>query len=204
MLTSRYAGWLCLDFANIVEARATPRPEEHLHTYQELVWWAADTGVLDQQRAVRLREQAAAEPTAAAQALAAAIELREAVFRTFHAAATGARPAATDLATITARYAEAMRNAHLDWAAGRPTWSWDADALDQPAWAVAVSAVELATHGPLHRVKTCAADEGCAALFVDTTKNNSRRWCEMASCGNETKFRRQTARRRAARRANAP
>jgi predicted RNA-binding Zn ribbon-like protein len=65
---------------------------------------------------------------------------------------------------------------------------------------VAVSAVEVATHGPLHRVKVCAADEGCAGMLVDTTKNNSRRWCEMAGCGNAVKFRRQTARRRAARR----
>jgi predicted RNA-binding Zn ribbon-like protein len=200
VLTSRYGGWLCLDFANIVEGRNTPRPEEHLHTYQELVWWAADTGVLDGPRAARLRERAAADPGAAAQRLAAAIELREAVFRTFRAAATGVRPPDPDLATIQSRYADALRQGRLDWSGEQPRWIWPGDDLDQPAWAVAVSAVELATRGPLHRVKVCAADEGCAGLFVDTTKNNSRRWCDMAGCGNEVKFRRQTERRRAARR----
>lgn len=200
MLTSRWGGWLCLDFANIVDARNTPQPEEHLHTYQELIWWAADAGVVDGERAGRLYERAAADPEAAEQRLAAAIELREAVFRTFRAAAQGAPPPATDLAAIRTWYADAIRCARLDWTGEQPRWAWDADDLDQPTWAVAVSAVELATHGPLHRVKVCAADEGCAGLFVDTTKNNSRRWCEMASCGNEAKFRRQTASRRAARR----
>ncbi len=200
MLTSRWGGWLCLDFANIVEARATPAPQEHLHTYEELLWWATDTGILGQDRAAQLRRLATARPRAAAEQLAAAIELREAIFQSFHSVATGASPPPAALATIDDRFADAIRHARLDWTRARPGWVWDEAHLDQPAWAIAASAIELATHGPLHRVKTCAAQEGCAGLFVDTTKNNSRRWCTMEGCGNEVKFRRQTARRRDARR----
>ncbi|GAA4468806.1 CGNR zinc finger domain-containing protein [Phytohabitans houttuyneae] len=204
MLTSRWGGWLCLDFANIVEARAAAAPEEHLHTYGELLWWGADTGVLDEERAARLGELADAKPRAAAAALDRAIHLREGVFRTFHHAARALPPPADDLAAIHDRYADGIRHAELDWTREPPAWTWADAHLDQPAWAVAASAVELATHGPLHRVKTCAAEEGCAGLFVDTTKNNSRRWCEMEGCGNEVKFRRQTDRRRAARRRQPP
>jgi len=200
VLTSRWGGWLCLDFANIVEARAAATPEEHLHTYGELLWWGSDTGALSPERAVRLRELATAKPEAAAATLARAIDLREAVFRTFHHAARGAPPPAEDLAAIHDRYSDGIRHARLDWTPERPQWVWDGPHLDQPSWAVAASAVELATHGPLHRVKTCAAQEGCAGLFIDTTKNNSRRWCTMEGCGNEVKFRRQTVRRRERRR----
>jgi predicted RNA-binding Zn ribbon-like protein len=64
-------------------------------------------------------------------------------------------------------------------------------------WPVVRSAVELATAGPLERVKQCPAPEGCGWLFLDTTKNRIRRWCSMDECGGQAKARRQTARRRA-------
>lgn len=34
----------------------------------------------------------------------------------------------------------------------------------------------------LSRVKLCGG-EGCEALFIDESKNKSRRWCDMAHCG---------------------
>jgi len=34
----------------------------------------------------------------------------------------------------------------------------------------------------LSRVKKCEGD-GCEALFIDESKNKSRRWCDMAHCG---------------------
>jgi predicted RNA-binding Zn ribbon-like protein len=55
---------------------------------------------------------------------------------------------------------------------------------------------------PLHRVKGC---DDCRCAFVDTTKNNSRRWCSIDECGKEAKMARYIAKRatrtRAARRA---
>ena len=64
--------------------------------------------------------------------------------------------------------------------------------------AVARSAVELATGSLLGRVKACASQDGCQYLFVDTSKNGSRR-CSMTDCGNQAKSKRLTERRRASR-----
>jgi predicted RNA-binding Zn ribbon-like protein len=64
---------------------------------------------------------------------------------------------------------------------------------------VARSAIDLLTAGPLDRVKVCASEVGCVGLFLDTSKNRSRRWCSMQTCGVELKVQRQNARRRAAR-----
>ncbi|HSN18100.1 MAG TPA: CGNR zinc finger domain-containing protein [Gammaproteobacteria bacterium] len=50
-------------------------------------------------------------------------------------------------------------------------------------------AVELLETGPLDRVKECPG-EGCGWLFLDTSKNRSRQWCSMQSCGNVSKVRR--------------
>lgn len=78
-------------------------------------------------------------------------------------------------------------------------WGWDdaAPALDRPLWPVARSLAELLTSDELPRVRECAADN-CAWLFIDTSKNRSRRWCDMAVCGNRAKARRHYARARGA------
>ena len=68
---------------------------------------------------------------------------------------------------------------------------WDFD--DAPAMAllgpVAWKAAELLELGPLDRLKECPADT-CGWLFVDTSRNRSRTWCSMATCGNNAKVRR--------------
>jgi predicted RNA-binding Zn ribbon-like protein len=49
----------------------------------------------------------------------------------------------------------------------------------------------------LARVRVCEG-ANCTWLFLDPTKNGSRRWCEMKSCGNRAKASRHRARARAA------
>jgi len=50
-------------------------------------------------------------------------------------------------------------------------------------------AVELLMSERLKRLRVCAA-QGCGWLFLDMSKNGSRRWCEMGDCGNREKARR--------------
>ena len=60
-------------------------------------------------------------------------------------------------------------------------------------------ATRLLIDGPLDRLKAC---DGCNYLFIDESKNRSRRWCDMTTCGTAEKMRRYVA-RRAAKRATA-
>ncbi len=72
-------------------------------------------------------------------------------------------------------------------------WGWvDAGepALDQMLGPVARSAVELLTSGRRARVRECEGANGCGWLFIDTSKNGRRRWCDMKVCGNRAKARR--------------
>jgi predicted RNA-binding Zn ribbon-like protein len=193
-----YGGLLCLDFANTLEPRGAAPVRDWLGGYAELVAWARHAGALDGATAGRLLALAAGRPAEAS--FAAAIELREATYRAFAAIAEGATPAAADLTAIQRAYAEAMHHARLLPAPGSDqlAWAWEeGDALDRAWWPMARSAVELATAGPLERVKHCRP--GCGFLFYDASKNRTRRWCSMEECGGQTKARRQTARRRAAR-----
>jgi predicted RNA-binding Zn ribbon-like protein len=76
-------------------------------------------------------------------------------------------------------------------------WEWhEADgSLELPVWMIARSAAELLTSDSLGRVRECAG-ERCDWLFLDASRNRSRRWCDMAECGNRAKAQRSYARRR--------
>ena len=119
--------------------------------------------------------------------------------RVFAAPARGTEPASSDLAIIQAAYASAMAAARLVRTGPGFGWQWDRHELDRPWWPVVRSAIDLLTTGPLDRVKVCASEVGCAGLFLDTSKNRSRRWCSMQACGVDVKIQRQNQRRRAAR-----
>lgn len=60
--------------------------------------------------------------------------------------------------------------------------------------ALAVSALSLLSGERLKRIKICA---NCCWLFLDSSRNSSRRWCDMAVCGNRQKAKRHYHRRRA-------
>ena len=57
-------------------------------------------------------------------------------------------------------------------------------------------AIVIRDHG-LDRLQVCAA-AGCARVFVDTSRNRSRRYCDPATCGNRTNVAAYRARRRSA------
>jgi len=60
---------------------------------------------------------------------------------------------------------------------------------------ILASALRLLSSPDLGRLRECAA-ERCGRLYLDHTKNRSRRWCDMATCGNRAKARRHQARTR--------
>ena len=174
---------LCLDFANSVNRRPDPE-RDWLAEPDGLGRWAVHAGV----DAARRRTG----PDDAA-LLADARALRDAVHRTFSAVASGKDPAAADLAVIAEQYAAGVAAARLTGGGSASyTMVWPRQpGHRQVLWAVADSAVELLRHGPLDRVGECPS---CTWLFLDTSRNGRRRWCSMATCGNQSKSARHYAR----------
>jgi predicted RNA-binding Zn ribbon-like protein len=74
-------------------------------------------------------------------------------------------------------------------------WSDKGEALESVLWVVARSTADLLTSELRHAVRICGAQD-CGWLFLDTSKNHSRRWCNMKSCGNRAKARRYLDRNR--------
>jgi predicted RNA-binding Zn ribbon-like protein len=130
--------------------------------------------------------------------LSRAIALREALYRIFTTMVGGEAPPTSDLLLLNGELAAALAHRCLisSEAGFDLAWSSDGDELSEPLWPVALSAAELLTSGSVARVKSCASHD-CAWVFMDESRNRSRQWCEMETCGNRAKARRHYARGRA-------
>jgi predicted RNA-binding Zn ribbon-like protein len=194
-------GALCLDFANTWGDRERPE-EERLRSYPDLLAFALQAGTLTVDEAARLAGRAGREPREAAAALARAVELREALYRIFSVGAagvTGHGPVAADLERLNAALPEALSHLRLEPRGTELVWAWAAaddtrEALEAPLWPVVRSAAELLTSEERRRVRECGGG-ACTWLFLDHSRNRSRRWCSMETCGNRAKARRHYRRR---------
>src|SRR5262245_29988718 len=181
----RTADHVVLDFANSVSRRLTPQPIERIPSYADLIEFARQTELLPKKELDSLAQRAAADPEEAERVHAEAIALRNAMYSIFRSITESQKPEQRDVDVL---------NEHL----GKLHLSTDFDlrcatcdsGLDAPLDPLVLSALELLTRDR-ERVRMCAAPT-CAFLFLDTSKNKSRRWCDMKQCGNREKDRKST------------
>ncbi len=184
-------GLLCLDFANTLEDRTEIHPQELLMSFKDLVSWSQQAQVVTEQEAQLLLGKAAQRPSEATRVLKRAVEVREAIFRIFKAVSEDESPEEGDLATLSAMVAEAQKHSQIVPGTHGFHWEWagTSNDLEFMLWPVVRSAADFLTSDDLDSVRVCASDS-CNWLFIDTSKNHSRRWCNMKSCGNREKARR--------------
>lgn len=184
-------GHLALDFTNSISRRDSPeKTVEHLNSYNDLVFFARQTNVLVREEAEALRRKAESQPRQAAQILRMAIALREAAFRAFLALAHGKSASTADVKLLDEAAIDALSHRHIIPANGIYEWQWDADPmLERILWPMAESTASLLTSRELEKVRECEASD-CSWLFLDNSRNHSRRWCTMSACGNREKARR--------------
>ena len=190
-------GQLSLDFTNTVSWRGRQIPEEQLNTYQDLLDWSSLAGILGKEDARNLSREGSIQPEAAKGVLERALELREAFNHILTAKISDMLASDADLITLNRELRDALTRLRLS---TKPDgyaldFGWVGGALDQVLWPIARSASELLTSDRLDRVRRCASDD-CGWLFLDTSRNKSRRWCDMKECGNRSKARRFYERKR--------
>lgn len=182
---------LCLDFVNTVGAHTGSRIlREKLGRFEDLILWSELAGILTARESKQLARNATARPEAAAIVLTRAIVLREALYRLFQSTRGGrsARPA--DLESLNSEIAIARSHQRLARSGRAFVRTWDeTDALDRPLWNVTLSAAELLASPEMRRLRQCGGEE-CGWLFLDTSRNHSRQWCDMRECGNRAKVKR--------------
>ena len=172
--------------------------DELLESYEDLVVWCVRLGVVSKADGETLTRAASRD------------EKRRATHAPPREAAAGARvrdlppdsrgrrkPPADLLDRLRDAERDALSDARLAPADGAMRWTWPPPRdLADPLRPLAHSAVELLTSGPLEHLKVCG---NCRWLFLDQSRNHSRRWCSMEECGKQMKQRRFVERRRAIR-----
>ena len=186
------SGHLILDFTNTAEFHASQHPEEQLETYADLVSWAQAAGLIVKDDAQELLRNADRHPKKTNKAYAQALELRESVYRLLSAAARDETPDESELAAFNNFLSHAMMHSEVVPGENTYTWAWsnDGDPFHRMLWTLVREAAALITSSEIKRVGECADDRGCGYLFIDTSRNHSRRWCSMESCGNRAKAKR--------------
>ena len=184
------------DLTNTASDRGGPQAQDHLRNADHVVAWARHAGIVGVTGARALRRQIARRRVAADLARRTR-ELRELLYAIGTALAAGAPPRPDLLDRLAGIHARVLAHARLEPTDAGFAWRWDAARAPVEAvlGPITLSAVEVATHAARTRIKQCAG-EHCGWLFLDSTKNNRRRWCEMEVCGNRAKQKRLRGRRR--------
>ena len=191
-------GRASLDLLNTADWPASGPALDRLASYDRLLEWATEVGVLSAASSARLRKRAADNPSAAEGALERAREFRRALHRSVVAVVSG-RGVAPALDRLTPFLREPL--AHLvlepdrDGSAIRAGWFGLEDALDGPVWPVVWDAVQLLVSPEVERLRVCGGED-CGWVYVDRSRNGLRRWCEMETCGTRAKNRRRGRRPR--------
>jgi predicted RNA-binding Zn ribbon-like protein len=187
------AGRLWLDFVNTDDARLGQRVDV-IASFSAFVDWLVAAQVVDAERAAVLRRRAVEQPSGAAAALVEAQRVRN-VLRQLADGRRDARAALTldqivdEINRVLSRSVGTRRlEAAADGSYAR-SFAPVGDAFGGLVIPIVESAVDSLVRGELGRVRQCA-DRRCPRVFADDTKSHTRRWCEMATCGNRAKARR--------------
>lgn len=171
-------GWLCLDFTNTVSTRKPVKGADYLQTWSDFVQWVRRLAVLPE---AEFGIWAQMPPGDMDEVRA----LREAIYELFDYHAKNGKIHPDHLETINGFLHEVYMYTRICLTEDGPRRGIvEKSYVEKPLWLLALSAEALLFSGNLHRVKAC---DNCGWLFLDTSKNGCRRWCNMLTCGSQTK-----------------
>ncbi len=197
-------GHAALDLVNTVSWRHDiDRRRENLTVPLDLLIWAHRAGVLDYHHGTATRLARVADSKAAERVLHQVHELREELYR--HLADHIDDPVSEhqlgEGSPLQRAFVDAVTASSL---AGTPArWTPQARGPLDVARVLALLALDLLQTMQPDRLRRCD-DDGCGWLFLDNSRNHSRRWCSSRDCGNRDRARRYYTRNRTTARGNAP
>ena len=175
-----------LDFVNTVEYRNTESEKEWITSYIDALCWADRTSILSVEQSAHLLEGVNEETRV--HLLGKIYESRKILYNLL----SGVIDRVPDLLEAERRfnslYSQVKREIHTS--VGSFAFSWIYPGIENDPLGflnpVILAAADLLVTGNLERLKRCS-DSSCGWLYYDTSKNNSRRWCCMKTCGNRAK-----------------
>lgn len=170
-------------FINTVYAWRGQNLHEYLNDYTDVLTWCGKVALLKKETIQQLKTIAEAHPVAAKKASQKMLDVRALLYHFFSAIASNNKPALAQwLPALNKHVHEALT--HFDWAPSKNGVQFvhpEAPSLLLPLWVVLKAAHDMLLNGDPHRIKECPR---CGWIFIDTTKNGKRRWCNPQDCGS--------------------
>jgi len=184
------AGHPTLDFVNTLDWRFRKSgSEELLKSYDDLLRFTEQSKLLSPSQTKRLRR--AVKKSTANIVLIRCIEFREAIAQVLYSILNKRSPSATQMKILERHLKEVQLHQSLDWKNAQLGWRFSeaSNVAVLPLWLLSRSTSDLMISEQMLRLRSCDNQE-CRWLFLDTSKNHTRRWCDMKLCGNRMKARR--------------
>lgn len=193
-------GNIAIDFVNSIGGRNDKRTngsfvsiirDDKLNNYNDLIDWAKKIGIINDVIEKSLLAAASQNVEEAHKVIERAKLLRESLYRIYKNIIEGEKPLIEDLQILNNECAAGRANQKLIFSSNKFSWEFNSkqNELDIILYKVALSGAELLVSGNLSQLKQCRGKD-CGWLFIDTSKNHSRIWCDMKDCGNTAKVRR--------------
>jgi predicted RNA-binding Zn ribbon-like protein len=188
-------GMAVLDFLNTCNGR---RPDtllsevvDNLLNLEDVVYWFHHVRLITADELAHYLSLVPSSPFQQSPALKQMIALRESLYLLFLPIAEGRRITEDSLGFINQTLIGTAACRYLVPTGFTAVWRWrQVTTLDELTanllGRLAVQAVDLLTSSHLDRLKVCAT-LSCDWLFLDTSKNGRRRWCQMNVCGSREK-----------------
>jgi predicted RNA-binding Zn ribbon-like protein len=188
-----HAGHPALELVNTLDMRFSGQTVDLIPTYKDLLLLTTQLQLLTAEQARKLARTVGKEEER--RVLASTAELREALARVLYGRIDGTRPPAGQLQILEQQFHAAALHRRLVVGESHLEWSWSGveRQAEIPLWMLAQAASDLLISSDAELIKDCG-DPTCRWLFLDVSKNHTRRWCDMKTCGNRMKARRHHAR----------
>jgi predicted RNA-binding Zn ribbon-like protein len=180
LIAHQVGGHLALDFCNTAGEHLAARPDEFLRDWESFLRWAAQVGLIASNSYFELlRKPHSVEPI---------VKLRDAIYR-IGLAAAGKRELSESDIVLVRKYAGAKKP-QVEIHKGKLYWKPLLSRGAQELCAVlAGEALSLFCSPKAARIGVCEGGM-CGWLYVDESRGQRRRWCDMNDCGSRAKARR--------------
>ncbi len=179
-------GKLCLDYINTVYDRLEEPLNDYLKSVNDLIQWSFMAKLIDSDTMKTLKQNAPGKTEKADAFFTEAIRLREILYAVFLSIARDERIPDRDLDDfnkLLSIYFPHLKIIHSR-SGYNEGWDYPPGSLYLISAPILKDAYDLLLSGKQNRIRECP---NCGWLFYDSSKNGSRRWCSMTTCGSNVK-----------------
>jgi predicted RNA-binding Zn ribbon-like protein len=190
-----HAGHPALELVNTLDFRFSGQTVDLIPTYKDLLRLMTQLRLLTAEQARKLGRTVTEDE--GQRVVASTVEMREALAKVLYGRIDGTTPSAGQLHVLEQKFHAAALHRRLVAGESHLAWSWSGveRRAEIPLWMLAQAASDLLVSSDAELIKDCG-DPTCRWLFLDVSKNHTRRWCDMKTCGNRMKARRHHERMR--------